>query len=322
MSLSPWLQPSAINSPLQAAASFDMGGYNQSGTLDKRNLNNNVSGYSMGTGGLLSRTKINEYTTVAETITNALGTRSPYFKIGEIPADNWWNRNRVSDYLGKFGNVTRAVSELIDGPVQEGVIIDCLGEMAGNIAIDITTNPILFKGNQVADGRLRTPNTLKVVVAVSNYNNDDIIGMAVDTLAALDTTGILQSSANMLQGNGNTRAQIALYKLRGLQEQGQPFKVYTPHGIYENMVIKAIEPITNEGTMDMLFASITFVEIIYAQPYYSNAKDAAAVPVRENIIDTKKATDAEDLLDAVADAGEWVGNKVSSVAKKAWAWIS
>ena len=295
MSLSPWLQPSAINSPLQAAGSLGFGGYDNSNTLDKRN-----NGDPMGT-----RNKVNEYKTVADTITNALGNRSPYYIIGEIPDDNLVAQ--YSKYLGQFGGAVRAVSDLIMGKEQEGVIIDGLGDISGNISIELTTNPILFKGSSVADGRLRKPNVVKAVVGVSNFNNDDIIDMAVDTLATLDPTGLLGEAANTLINGGNTRAQAALYKLRWLQENGKPFKVYTPHGFYENMLITTIEPVTNAGTMDMLFASITFTEIIYARPYYSNPGDAAPVPVRENVVETNNS----GVIDVASNIGKKIGNLFS-----------
>jgi hypothetical protein len=294
MSLSPWLQPSAINSPLQAAGSLGFGGYDNKNSLDKRK-----NGDPMGT-----RNKINEYKSVADTITNALGSRSPYFKIGEIPADNWMNRNKIADYAGQFGGFIRAVTDLIDSPTQEGVIIDCLGDVNGKIDIELTSNPILFSGSKVTDGRLRKPTIVKAVIAVSNYNNDDVIGFATDVLSALDPTGITGTATKMFLENGNTRAQNALYKLRWLQENGQPFKVYTPHGLYENMVITTIEPVTNAGTMDMLFANITFTEIIYAMPYFDDEKNAANMPVRENVLEEKG-----------------IGSEYSSVKNRVQSWL-
>lgn len=268
--LSPWLQPSAINSPLQAAGMLGFGGYDNNGTLDKRD------------GDIMStRTRINEYATVVETITNALGNRSPYYIIGEIPQTNFVTK--YSKYLGQFGGAVRAVSDLITGKEQEGVIIDCLGDIQGDISVEFTSNPVLYKTNTSADGRLRKPNTVQAVVAVSNFNNDDIVGMAIDTVSALDPTGLLGNTLNILLENGNTRAQNALYKLRSLQETGKAFKVYTPHGMYENMLIESIKPITNAVSMDMLYATITFKEIIFSQPYYTSAKEGKIVPARQNI---------------------------------------
>ena len=96
--LSPWLQPSAINSPLQAAGSLGIGGYDDSNTLDKRN-----NGDPMGT-----RNKINEYKTIADTITNALGNRSPYYIIGEIPSETGEIVDKYGKFLGQFGGAVRA----------------------------------------------------------------------------------------------------------------------------------------------------------------------------------------------------------------------
>ena len=272
MSLSPWLKPSAINSPLQAAGSLGLGGYDNTGSLDKRD------GDSMAT-----RNRINEYKDVAETITNSLGNRSPYYIIGEIPSKTGELIDKYGKFLGQFGGAIRAVSDLVTGKEQEGVIIDCLGDIQGEIAIEFTNNPVLYKTNQSADGRLRKPNVVSAVVAVSNYNNDDLIGMAIDTVSAIDPTGMLGGALNMLLEGGNTRAQNALYSLRGLQETGQAFKVYTPHGMYENMLIESIKPLTNASTMDMLYATITFKEVIFSQPYFTSAQEAKAVPARKNI---------------------------------------
>lgn len=273
MSLSPWLQPSAINSPLQAAGSLGWGGYDNSNTLDKRN-----NGDPMET-----RNKINEYKTIAETITNALGNRSPYYIIGEIPSKTGEMIDKYGKFLGQFGGAVRAVSDLVTGKKQEGVIIDCLGDIQGEIGIEFTNNPVLYKTNQSADGRLRKPNVVSAVVAVSNFNNDDLFGMALDTVSSIDPTGLVGNALNMLFEDGNTRAQNALYKLRGLQETGEAFKVYTPHGMYENMLIESIKPLTNASTMDMLYATITFKEVIFSQPYFTSAEEARAVPARKNI---------------------------------------
>lgn len=275
--LSPWLQPSAINSPLQAAGSLGIGGYDDSNTLDKRN-----NGDPMGT-----RNKINEYKTIADTITNALGNRSPYYIIGEIPSETGEIVDKYGKFLGQFGGAVRAVTDLFTGKKQEGVIIDCLGDVNGEISVEFTNNPVLFTGSVITNGRMRKPNIVTAVVAVSNFNNDDLFGMTLDTISAIDPTGLVGNALNILFEDGNTRAQNALYKLRGLQETGEPFKVYTPHGMYENMLIKSIKPLTNAASMDMLLASIVFEEIIFAQPYYTDAKEAKASPARENIIETQ-----------------------------------
>ncbi len=275
--LSPWLQPSAINSPLQAAASLGLGGYDSDGSLDKRN-----NGEPMGI-----RNRINEYKTIADTITNALGNRSPYYIIGEIPSETGEMVDKYGKFFGQFGGAVRAVTDLFTGKKQEGVIIDCLGDVNGEISVEFTNNPVLFTGSAITNGRMRKPNIVTAVVAVSNFNNDDSFGMALDTISAIDPTGIVGNALNILFEDGNTRAQNALYKLRGLQETGEPFKVYTPHGIYENMLIKSIKPLTNASSMDMLLASIVFEEVIFAQPYYTSAEEAKASPARENIIETQ-----------------------------------
>lgn len=297
--LSPWLQPSAINSPLQAAGSLGIGGYDNSSTLDKRNNDD-----PMGT-----RNKINEYKTIADTITNALGNRSPYYIIGEIPSETGEIVDKYGKFLGQFGGAVRAVTDLFTGKKQEGVIIDCLGDVNGEISVEFTNNPVLFTGSVITNGRMRKPNIVTAVVAVSNFNNDDLLGMTLDTMSAIDPTGLVGNALNVLFEDGNTRAQNALYKLRGLQETGEPFKVYTPHGMYENMLIKSIKPLTNASSMDMLLASIVFEEIIFAQPYYTDAKEAKASPARENIIETQNG----DILDKAGKMGNNALDKIKNL---------
>lgn len=297
--LSPWLQPSAINSPLQAAASLGFGGYDNGGSLDKRN-----NGEPMGI-----RNRINEYRTIADTITNALGNRSPYYIIGEIPSETGEMVDKYGKFFGQFGGAVRAVTDLFTGKKQEGVIIDCLGDVNGEISVEFTNNPVLFTGSVITNGRMRKPNIVTAVVAVSNFNNDDSFGMALDTISAIDPTGIVGNALDILFENGNTRAQNALYKLRGLQETGEPFKVYTPHGIYENMLIKSIKPLTNASSMDMLLASIVFEEIIFAQPYYTDAEEAKASPARENIIETQNG----NILDKAGEMGNNALEKIKNL---------
>lgn len=303
--LSPWLQPSAINSPLQAAGSLGIGGYDSSSSLDKRDFMEGTGKDAKLKTNMSTRDTVNDWKTVAETVTNALGNRSPYYIIGEIPDDNF--ATKYSKYLGEFGGAVRAVVDFWTGKEQEGVIIDCLGDVSGTIGIEVTANPILYKASTVADGRMRKPTVVKAVVGVSNYNNDDLIDMGIDTLSAIDPTGLLGKAANMLVNGGETRAQAALYKLRWLQENGKPFKVYTPHGLYENMVIQTIEPVTNAGTMDMLFANITFIEIIYAQPYFSNPGDASTTPIRDNVVETNPYGLEEGLKDSYSWASKKIG---------------
>ena len=248
-----------------------------SDALDKRN-----AGMREGLSGL-----VNTVSSVSNTISNALGNRNPYYIIGEIPEEAKWGKT-AEKYLGALGGAVRAVSKIVNGVAQEGVIIDCLGYVDGETAVEFTQNPIMYVTNNVTDSRLRKPATVTAVVAVSNYNSDSIIEQATNSLvSAVDITGgwltnVLTS--NLFYG-GNTRAQYALYRLKWLMENGKPFTVHTPHGIYENMLIKSIKPRTDDTKMDMLYATIEFEEIIMYATYKQtlDGQETPNIPARTSI---------------------------------------
>lgn len=295
MSLSPYLKPSVLNGGLFGATRGMEGMLtntqdNPNDAFDKRKVGNK----SYNT---ISQ-KISEAKTVSDMLTNALGSRSPYYKIGEIQ----------STALGQFasrymqdtlGNVIRAITSVYDelsGQGQTGVVIDGFGTVSGDIDVDFTKNPIIFTAASVTDGRIRTPNKLTMTVYVSNLYNDDGLGAAVDYLTALDPTGIAGEAVNIIARNGNTRAQEALYNLRRLQETGRPFSVYTPHGVYENMSIKTLKPTTTAENVDMLECEIVFQELIMYEPYYESSN--ITYPIRTNIIDDTDSSTLTSLANA------------------------
>lgn len=240
---------------------------------------------------------VNTVSSVADTISNALGNRNPYYIIGEIPEEAQWGKT-AEKYLGSVGSAVRAVSKLYNGVVQEGVIIDCLGDVDGESSVEFTQNPIMYVTSGVTDSRMRKPATVTAIVAVSNYMSDSVLEEITDSVAsAIDVTGgwaTKMLTSNLFYG-GNTRAQYALYRLRWLMENGKPFTVYTPHGIYENMLIKSIKPRTDESKMDMLYATIEFEEIIMYTTYKQtiDGKETPKMPARTAI-------------DKGSSTGEWV----------------
>ena len=251
--------------------------------LDKRNAD-----MREGLSGV-----VNTVSSVADTISNALGNRNPYYIIGEIPEEAEWGKTSEK-YLGAVGGAVRAVSKIVNGVVQEGVIIDCLGDVDGESSVEFTQNPIMYVTNNVTDSRMRKPATVTAVVAVSNYNSDSIIEQAANSLAGgADITGGWMTNvltSNLFYG-GNTRAQYALYRLRWLMENGRPFTVHTPHGIYENMLIKSIKPRTDDTKMDMLYATIEFEEIIMYATYKQtlDGQETPSIPARTSITEGSSA---------------------------------
>lgn len=208
-------------------------------------------------------------TSIATTVTNwadeiskLAGTRNPMYMIGDVAESIIGEEN--SKYLpDQAKGLVRAISQFTGGVKQQGVIIDGIGDIAAEISVEMPKNPFLYRSSGITDQRVRNPNVVKMRVMVSNYLQDGLSDILVDALSGLDPTGLTK---NLLSEGGNTRAQQALYKLRYIQETGIPFTVHTPHGIYEQMLIKSIRPKTNSTNMDMLDAEIEFVEVLMYAP--------------------------------------------------------
>lgn len=243
---SPYIKPQSINWGM--AASAKLGGAIYPDSFDKR------AGTSVSQKvGKIIDTAMD----VSNSVSNALGTRSPMYKIGEINNSPMW-LNKVP-----FGGAVRAFYDT----EQEGVIIDGIGDVQGEFSVDLTSNPAFYKASHVIDHRYRNPARLKQIVMVSNYLDDNLLDSLLSGVSALDPTGAIGVAKNYLSHSGHTRAQNALYKLVWLMENAKPFRVYTPHGIYDNMLIKSIHPLTDDKKMDMLYCEIQYQEIIFFQPY-------------------------------------------------------
>lgn len=226
---------------------------------------------------------VDTYTDLVDTVSNALGLRSPMYTIGEIrtdeedPTSQYWNDNT----RGLVRAIT-TTSSLIRNRAglrtqnQTGVIIDGLGDITGVTEVDFSQNPLVFKEDNIVDNRVRKPATVRMTVFVSNYMTDDIVDTTLKSLSDLDTTG----TVDVLLNDGNTRAQSKLYQLRSLQETARPFTVYTPHGIYENMLIKRLTTKTDAEKMDMLWCEIDFQEVIMYTEYTTQP---GTVPARRGI---------------------------------------
>lgn len=272
--LSPLLKPQAINGGLLSSSKLSHAIYGTGDALDK----NNPSAFATMVQ------VIDAAQDVAETIANTIGLRSPYFVIGEIPQDT--SPQYIWSSFDKPANgVIRAVSNAINrwNIKQQGVIIDCLGDVNATMSVEYTTKPLVYLSNSVLDSRIRKPTIVKATIAISNYLADDASGMGLNQVAAWDPTGASEYGRDKLLYGGNTRAQYALYKLRWLMENGQPFTVYTPHGYYENMLISSISPRTNERSLDMLLCDITYQEAIMSAPYSTRDELAARTATRYSV---------------------------------------
>ena len=282
--LSPYLKPESINGGIGASSKLVTNVlYGSDDALDKRNSESSM--------WVKAVKIIDAAKDVAETISNSLGIRSPYFVIGEIPRmagtkTIWSSNDRAA--LGVIRAVAQDRALIAGGNEQEGVIIDCLGDVNADISVEFTHRPIFYQSSTVIDSRVRKPVVIKATVAVSNHLSDDIKGQGLTQAANLDATGALELTKNELLYGGNTRAQYALYKLRWLMENGKPFTVYTPHGYYENMLIQSIKPQTNESTMEMLLCDIVYQEAILTAPYGSKTDLEKRSLQRKNVVDTSQ----------------------------------
>lgn len=243
-------------------------------------------------------------TSIATTVTNwadeiskIAGTRNPMYMIGDVYKDDLLefgpegDKKNYSKYVpDQVKGLVRAVSQFTendDNKIQQGVIIDGIGDVAGEISVEMPKNPFLYRASGISDQRVRNPNVVKMRVMVSNYLQDGLSDIVVDALSGLDPTGLTK---NVLSEGGNTRAQQALYKLRYIQETGKPFTVHTPHGIYEQMLIKSIRPKTNATNMDMLDAEIEFVEVLMYAPLSKYDQQLARNNIKPTTTEYKNAT--------------------------------
>ena len=224
-------------------------------------------------------------TDAANEIANALGYRAPMYIIGEVPSED---ASEVSQWVpDSLGNVVRAVGDMVYGNQQDGVIIDGIEDFSGKFGMDLPKNAMLYRSSGLTDQRVRTPCECKMKVYINNHLSDDILGSVVNGISSLDPTGVIDTlSNNVLRSGGMTRAQSGLAKLRWLQENGKPFKVYTPHCVYENMIIKDIGVTTDAGSMDTLCAEITFMELLMYAPNGLLNK----IPARQNIVNPTTKT--------------------------------
>ena len=274
MSLSPYIEPEAINGTLGSMATLTSQSYPEG--LDKRNLSRTIS--NANTANVV----IDTVSDTMNAIANTAGTRSPMYTIGEIPqevAQGFAESNYVPDALS---GLIRAVGSFA-GNVQNGVIIDGLGNVDGTFAVELTSNPAFYKTNNIVDQRYRVPAKLNMVIMVSDFLNDNLVGTVIDMAGGYVGNQITEYAKNLLAYDGLTRSQYALTKLRWLMENAMPFTVYTPHGIYENMLIKSLKPQTDANKMSMLYCTVEFQEILFYTPY---SNTPGRVPARRGVTQT------------------------------------
>ena len=113
-------------------------------------------------------------------------------------------------------------------------------------------------------------------IYVDLMHSDDIIQDLKQQ--ALNAFGGIGNAIVSLMGENLNRAQLALENLQWIQENGRPFKVYTPHKIYDNMMIELIAPQNDQKMNEILAADITFKEIIPYKSLNAGKKSSARTP--------------------------------------------
>ena len=91
--------------------------------LDKRS-------FGKGTDAQKATGIVDAINDTSDMFSNALGKRAPYLTIGEIAKEDWLG-STATGLLGSAGGAIRAIQNLVSGVDQEGVIIDCLGDVSG-----------------------------------------------------------------------------------------------------------------------------------------------------------------------------------------------
>lgn len=182
---------------------------------------------------------------------------------------------------------TRAVSYWTgDENAQNGVIIDGFDNFRGDISVALPDMPVMYD-TSVVDQVVRNPNRVSMRVYVDLIHTDDIVQNILQS-AANSFAGLGGTIMNALTGEKLNRAQKALNNLQWIQENGRPFKVYTPHKVYDNMMIEKISPINDQKMNEILAADITFKEIIPTQSLGDVKKTAARKAPSQKVSDVAK----------------------------------
>lgn len=241
-------------------------------------LRNNERGYDT----LVS--EIGALQNILTDLSGAAGIKQNMYVIGAVSdtgdatasdENSWWQRRVASLVNSASSKLTRAVSYwtgLGDG-VQTGVIIDGFDNFRGDISVALPDNPVMYD-TSVVDQVVRNPNRLTMRVYVDLMHTDDIVQNALQAFAN-SFAGLTGTIMNAITGDTMNRAQKALSGLQWIQENGSPFKVYTPHKVYDNMMIEKIAPTNDQQMNEILVADITFKEVIPTRSLGNQVKTTA-----------------------------------------------
>ena len=209
-------------------------------------------------------------------LSGALGVKNNMYVIGRYE-----NEDSANNFLDRLiapatTAYARAVSYWSAGEKdQTGVIIDGFDNFKGDISVALPDNPVMYQ-TSVTDQVVRNPNRVSMRIYVDLIHSDDVVQNIVQSVAN-SLGGLGGTLLNAISGNTMNRAQKALSGLQWIQENGNPFKVYTPHKVYENMMIEKIAPINDQKMNEILAADITFKEIVPTQSLGKKTKTTARI---------------------------------------------
>lgn len=222
-------------------------------------------------------------------LSHAAGLKNNMYVIGRYEEDineNTTFLGRVGQYADKY--VARAVSYWTgDANTQNGVIIDGFDNFKGDISVALPDNPVMYD-TSVVDQVVRNPNRISMRVYVDLIHTDDIVQNVLQSFAN-SFAGLSGTIMNAITGEKMNRAQKALNNLQWIQENGRPFKVYTPHKVYENMMIEKIAPINDQKMNEILAADIVFKEIIPTTSLGFKNKTASRMAPTQKVSDAARA---------------------------------
>ena len=219
---------------------------------------------------------INDLQNIFSDLSSAAGIKDNMYVIGRYE-----EQEDQKDFLGRLTQPyktawSRAVSYWTgEGEQQQGVIIDGFDNFRGDISVALPDNPVMYQ-TSITDQVVHNPNRVSMRVYVDLMHTDDIIQNIIQTVAN-SFGGLAGTIMDAATGNKLNRAQKALEGLLSIQEYGRPFKVYTPHRVYDNMMIEKIIPINDQKMNEILAADITFKEIVLTQPLGKIDKTSARV---------------------------------------------
>ena len=215
----------------------------------------------------------NAITSVTDPVQKLLGVKGELYTIGYIgfEEDSKFPKFLQGGLVGSLAKTVFSVGGAFNRnfgtslweSVQNGITIDGFFRFEGVMGVELPTYPIQYQ-TDINMHRIRTPDTVAMELFISAYGSDDIVSDSIKELRNNNLVSLLSGE------DGNTaRIRRKLNEFRWLMQAGKPFKLYTPHCIYENMVLTKIHPKNDEQTMDGWSGILEFKEVVY----YTDAND-------------------------------------------------